>query len=253
MIRNYLKVLWRNTLRNQVFSLVNLLGLSVGMAACLLLLVFVSDELSYDKYHENGERIFRVTESFKNGEDYTTTAMTPFLIAEYITEELAGVEGFFRFDCNLERMIVENGDKKILEVGNIGFNDSTFFEFFSIKLLQGDPIESLSGPNKMVISQQMAEKYFGKEPALGKTLTLRNPFNDFNFDVEVTGTMENMKHNSHFKRDFLISMSTADIMFGNRANEWGWTSVYSYIMLAPGHDISEVKKALPEIEKKICT
>ncbi|MBT33045.1 MAG: cell division protein FtsX [Thalassobius sp.] len=250
MLQNYLKVLWRNTIRNQVFSLVNLLGLSVGMAACLLLLVYVSDELSYDQYHEKGERIYRVTESFKNGEDYTTTAMTPFLIAEYITEELAGVENYFRFDCNMDRMIVETGDKKILEVGNIGFNDSTFFDFFSVELLQGDPIQSLSGPNKIVISQQIAEKYFGNEPALGKTFTLRNPFNDFNFDVEVTGIMENMGHNSHFKRDFLISMSTADIMFGNRANEWGWTSVYSYIMLAPGHDISEVKEALPEIEKK---
>ncbi|MEM1134563.1 MAG: ABC transporter permease [Bacteroidota bacterium] len=252
MFKNYFIVLWRNTIRNQVFSMVNLLGLSVGMAACLLLLIYISDELSYDQFHEKGNRIYRITESFKNGDSYTTTAMTPYLIAASVTNELAAVESYFRFDCNVGQLMVERGDKKILEKGNIGFNDSTFFHFFSINLLQGDSIAALSGPNKMVISESAARKYFGDEVALGETLTLRNPFDGIHLDVEITGIMEDMPRNSHFFREFLISMSTSNLIFkgGVREKQWGWTSVYSYIMLAPGHAIEEVESQLESIKKK---
>jgi len=252
MFLNYLLILWRNTTRNRLYSLINILGLSVSMAASILLLEYAADELSYDQYHKDGNRIFRLTETFKSGGSLTTTAMTPYVLAELITHENPAVESYFRFDCNMDRMIVEAGEKKILEKGNIGFNDSTFFDFFSVKLLQGHPIVSLSGPNKMVISQNAARKYFENGKALGETLTLRNPFNGESFDVEITGIMENMPMNTHFYRDFLISMATSDLMFSKseRAESWDWTSVYGYIKLAPNHDISEVTNQMESFKKK---
>ena len=196
MILNYLKIAFRNLAKRSGFTLVNLLGLSTGVTSCLLLLLYVQDELSYDNFHEQGEQIFRIAGSYDQGGDTRNrSAITTFLLGPQLTS-IRGIEQWTRIQAG--SALLQRGENSYQEE-NVFFADSTFFEMFSFPLLQGSPSEALGRINTIVISQSMAEKYFGEEEAMGQALIMED------VTLEVTGVMADFPSNSHFVADFVIS------------------------------------------------
>lgn len=252
MWKNYLKIAIRNFRKQQLFSLLNVFGLAVGLAAGMFIFLYVQDERSYDQFHEQGSRIYRITETFKNGDAFTTTAMTPYKVAPLLAGYSSAVEAETRLDADagsVETQILHYKEKKF-ETSAITFVDSNFFDFFSFTLLQGHPKTVLLAPNTLVISESAAQKIFPGEDPIGKLIKIQDGYEDRSYEAQVTGIMADMPHNSHFHFDYLVSKKTGDIMMPNRIEHWGWTSQYSYILLKEGHQIAEVEKALKEVKEK---
>lgn len=252
MFRNHLKIAIRNFRKQQLFSLLNVFGLAVGLTAGMFILLYVQDERSYDQFHEQGERIYRITESFKNGDGYTTTAMTPYKIAPLLASYSSAVEAETRLDTDPgsgETQILHYQEKKF-ETTALTFVDSNFFEFFSFPLVQGNPKTVLLAPNALVLSESAAKKIFPGEDPIGRLIKVQDGYDERAYDTQVTGVMADMPHNSHFHYDYLVSKKTGDAMMPNRMEAWGWTSQYSYIRLKEGLPIAEVEKALTEVKQK---
>jgi len=250
MLKNYLKIALRNFWKEKEYSLINVLGLTIGISASMFILLYIQDELSYDAFHEKGDRIYRITESFKNGEGYTQTASSPYLIAPLLAEQSAAVEDYTRIAWGPDRYILKFGDQKFEETG-FNFVDANFFETFSIPLIQGQAEEVLQRPGSIVLSEDKAREYFGTADPLGKELTVVEGFNGIELKAEVTGVMKNMPHNMHFHYDMLMPMATAeDSIMNGMQQSWGWTSQYSYIVLGKGQDVEQVKPLLSQIQKE---
>ncbi|MBK7871977.1 MAG: ABC transporter permease [Saprospiraceae bacterium] len=252
MWKNYLKIALRNFWNQRLYSLINVFGLAIGLAAGIFIFLYVQDELSYDQIHSKGDRIYRLTETFKNGDDVTTTAMTPYKIAPLLAEASPAVEAFTRLDTDAgrgETQIIKYGDKKI-ETQAITFADSNFFEVFSFPLLQGNAKTVLTNPNTVVLSKTQASLIFDQEDPMGKVIAIKDSYSNNSYDAVVTGIMKDMPHNVHFHYDILVSKATGDIIIPQRMDHWGWTSQYSYIILKEGHDIAEVESVMAEVKKK---
>lgn len=252
MFRNHLKIAIRHFRKQQLFSLLNVFGLAIGLCAGMFILLYVQDERRYDQFHEDGQRIYRITETFKNGDAYTTTAMTPYKIAPLLADYSSAVEAKTCLDTDPgsgESQVLHYQEKKF-ETKSITFVDSNFFEFFSFPLVQGNPKTVLLAPNALVISQSAAQKIFRGEDPIGKVVKVQDGYDERSYDAQVTGVMADMPHNSHFHYDYLVSKKTGDLMMPNRKDAWGWTSQYSYIRLKEGHQIAEVEKALHEVKEK---
>lgn len=252
MIKNNLKITIRRFAKQPLYSMINVLGLAIGLLAGIFIFLYVQDELSFDRFNTKGEQIYRLTETFKNGEELTTTAMTPYKIAPLLAEYSPAVASFVRFDTDIgpgENQIIEYKDQK-LETSSITFADSTAFEVFTFPLLQGNSQTALAAPNTVVLAQSVAQAIFKGEDPMGKALIVTNEFSGNRFEVTVTGVMEDMPNNAHIHYDFLISKATGDAQMPNRIDHWGWTSQYSYILLAKGHQIAEVETAMTAIKKE---
>ncbi|HLF63500.1 MAG TPA: ABC transporter permease [Saprospiraceae bacterium] len=251
MIQNYFKVALRNIWRHKFYSLINILGLAVGLGACMLILIYVTDELSYDRYHTNAERIFRIDGEGKLGDQIIVTAQAGAPVGPTSLAEFPEVERFLRFRSQ-GSFLVKHEDKHYQEEKLI-FADSTFFKVFSISLLQGDPTTALAQPNTIIITYRIAKKYFGNDTPLGKTLTLDNKRN-----YQVTGVMDEIPANTHFDFDFMMSMASLD---ESRSDQWGNMNFNTYIILKEGTDAETFEKKLsahfigtyfaPEVEKYI--
>lgn len=249
---NNLKIALRRFGKQPMYSFINVMGLAIGLVAGIFIFMYVQDELSYDRFNENGARIYRLTETFKNGDEWTTTAMTPYKIAPLLAEYSPAVVDFVRFDTDIGRgdiQIIEYGDKRY-ETSSITYADSTVFEVFTFPLLQGDPKKALAEPNTVVIAQTAAKAIFGAEDPMGRAISVRDEFTDSQFEVTVNGIMQDMPENAHNHYDFLVSKATGDEQMPGRMESWGWTSQYSYVLLAEGHYIREVETALTEIKKE---
>jgi len=202
MFKNYLKIAWRNFIRNKMFSLINLIGLSVGIAAVLLIGIYIQNELSFDNFQKNKDSVFRVGYEFFNkgksmgkGPDFTP----PF--GPDAKNEFPEIESFCRISPHHESYI-SKGENKI-KLSNICFADSTFFNLFSYKLYTGNAVTVLTQPFTIVLTKGLAEKLFGKEDAVGKTIRL-----DGKDDYMVTGVAASAPENSQISYDALISMGT---------------------------------------------
>ncbi|TRX62638.1 FtsX-like permease family protein [Fulvivirga sp. M361] len=199
MISNYLKITYRNLKKRLGFVITNVIGLSIGITCCLLLLFYVSDELSYDTFHENGDRIYRIAGSYdQGGDERNRTVNTTFLLGPEL-ESIQAIEKWLRIQPASAYM--EFGDKAFQE-DRVLFADSTFFEVFSFPLIKGDPSQVLSQVNSIVISSSMAKKYFGNNNPMGQLLNVDG------LTIEITGVMDDIPANSHFTADFVVSMRT---------------------------------------------
>ena len=250
MARNYLIIALRQLTRNKLYSVINIAGLAIGFASSLLILLFVRNELTYDKFHKNKDRIYRVAEEFKTGDGFIHTGLTPARLAQALTDHFPQIEKTVRVDYDLGRYQIEYKEKSFEET-SITAVDPDFFEVFSFELLSGNPKEILKKPYTMVISDQVARKYFGSADPVGEVMKFVDTYNLTSFEVMVSGVFTTMPENSHIHKDFLLSASTMEQFYPDREQQWGWTSHFTYIMLAPGQDISEIEKALPDfiIEK----
>ncbi len=248
MIRNFLKISIRNLSRNKVFSMLNIMGLAIGLTAAILILLYTSHEVSYDNFHADADRIHRVTLSFKNGDSYTTTTTTAHRIAPLMAETFPEIESFFRmyYTFNSQREVIY-GDKRINITNNMTFADPNMFSFFTFELISGDPGTALDEPTSVVITESEAKKLFGSEDPMGKTVTHRTIYNDVSTDFQVTGIVKDIPSNSHFHYGYFFSQLAMENYAPNMAKSWGWTSQNSYIKLHPGADIDKVHDGLKEM------
>ncbi len=237
MIKNFFKIALRNLWRNKLNTFINIIGLSVGIASCILITLHVTDEFSYDKFFENSERIYRVALNRIYPENTISYAPIPHSYGTSILEDFPEVEAQVRiWDFNTE--FVLSYEDEIFNESNFLFADSTFFDFFSIKLLIGDPKTVLSDPTSIVMTESTAKRYFGNEDPLGKTLT--TPFGE----VKVSGVCEDIPENSHMDFNFLGSLFI--IEFSRTVNYISF-STHTYIRLAEDADPKIVEAKLPDL------
>jgi putative ABC transport system permease protein len=241
MIRNYLTVALRNMLKHKFYSGINILGLSIGIASCLLILLYVVDELSYDRFHVKANRTYRIGLEASLGGQNFDAPITAAPMAAALVKDLPEVEAATRlFSLNAE--VTRYGDKVFTEK-RVAFADSNFFNVFSFRLKEGNPAAVLLEPQTLVLSETTARKYFGNGAAVGKTLIVGN----FNASYRVTGVMADMPHNSHFHFDMLLSMAS----FPNSRNtEWVSNNFYTYVVLREGAAHAAFADKLPGLVRQ---
>ena len=238
MFRNYLTVAFRNLVRHKVYSAINISGLAVGMACCILILLYVQDELSYDRFHEKADRIYRVVKELDYGNGrISRSASSPRPMALVLPEEFPEIEKAVRLGAG--RTVMSYGDKRFSHM--LFFVDPGIFEVFDFPLLRGDPKTALSEPSSIVITQAVAGKYFGDADPMGKILT-----GPRNRDYKVTGILRDVLRNSHLRFDVLVPQArrSRDRWLPDRPS--GSTpSIYTYVLLPEGCSPEAVEKKLP--------
>ena len=242
MFKNYIKIAFRNLWRHRVFSVINLLGLAVGMSSFLLIFSYVSFERSYDRFNLKADRIYRVICDTKTETEILPTGMTSGPTGPEIKANFPEVAEEARI-CFMS-FLVQNGTKKFEET-EIVAADSTLFSIFSLPLLKGDPMRALSDPFSMVLSERGARKYFGSADPMGQTLVLNGKIN-----FKVTGLMRDIPENSHFHGDILLSMSTfSGRLYGDWDHNWGNFNWFTFLLLQPGANPARLEAKLPPFVK----
>jgi putative ABC transport system permease protein len=248
MFRNYLKIAWRNLIKYKGFSVINILGLTIGIACCIAISLFITDELSYDKQNVDSDRIYRIVTTVINDDGTKVPeATTPPALAEAMQKdipEVAHVVRLFPPTSGIgNRFYVRYGDKQFMEE-SIYRVDAGVFDVFTFPFVVGDPKTALSNPDAIVLTESMAKKYFANENPIGKTLYV----DDWAPQL-VTAVIKDVPANMHFKFDFLISL--ASLNTENRfTNIWNWNSFYTYAKLKPGSDIEKVDQKIRAIFAK---
>lgn len=224
MLKNLILVALRNFKRDKWYSLLNILGLTIGITFSLFLIFYIKDELSYDKYNVNAGRIYRIiTYDKEPDKDMMKWAITPDALAPELKKGFPEVEETVRFN-DYGKQMLKLGDRRIYE-DKIFFTDSTVFKIFTYHFLQGDPQTALVAPNSMVLTKSVAEKFFGGNNAIGKSLQT-----DDGTNYKITGVIEDVPRNSHLIFNVLISMSSIPKQYmGN----WGNFGIYTYALLRP--------------------
>ena len=229
MFFSYIKTAFRNLKKYKGYSIINITGLAVGIACCILILMWVRDEMSYDGFHVKSDRLFRVVEEqiYRGGELFPV-AVTPAPLGPALKDEIPEIADTCRF-TNAPRFLVRYGDKRFYESG-LGMADPSFFTMFSFRLIKGDPETVFTQLNSLVISEAIVEKYFGAEDPIGKVFRLEN-----RFDLIVAGVMENIPTNSHLQFDFVMPFKLLEFG-GQRLDQWGNNSYYTYVELSEAAD-----------------
>ncbi len=248
MILNYFKVIYRNLFRNKTYALVNILGLSVGLSFCLVILEYVKFEKSYDKFHPDSSNIFRVILGYESAGETVWDAAVFAPTGPALKNDFSEVIDFVRISPEYFGLVL-NHDERIFEEKKVYYADSTFFTFFGYKLLHGDPQTALKEPNTVVLSLSVAEKYFGEkaswtENPIGKLILINNKESYI-----LTGIMEDTPANSHLKFEVLISFTTF-INKNDPSNNWGWNDFYTYIKVNPGIDKKEFQSKVLDFPRK---
>ncbi len=243
MFKNYLKVALRNLLRNKGFTLINVSGLVVGMTCAILILLYVQFELSYDKFHQNAENIYRIAWMSDRPQTRTPHPMAQAMVKDF-PEVVQAVTLSPLWGPGLTRpkLSVRYEEKRFDEPGFFSA-DSTFLKVFSFNLIQGDAKTALRETGGVIITEEIAQKYFGQEGALGKTLILDV---GQEFPMKVTGVIENIPANSHFKFDFLLSYVTLKPLNDGEYYTWADFGHFNYIMLKDGSDPKTLEAKIPD-------
>ena len=240
MIRNYLLVAARNLLRHPAYTLINIAGLAIGMAACILIVMYIQDELSYDRYHPNADRIYRIVDDIESGGQTIQTAGTPPGWAPALKRDYPEIEAYVRMRGTESAWLIIQGDTRFYE-RKVIWAEAPLFDLFSIPLVAGNPRTALSDPYSVVISEEMASKYFGAENAMGKVLN-----GDNRWDFKVTGIMRNIPTNSHLRPDMIISYSSIKIIGGLDLDDWErHGNLYTYIQLRDNTAPDALEAQLP--------
>ena len=243
MLKNYFKIAFRNLWRHKTFSFINILGLTVGLTACFLIFLFVTFEMSYDSFHSKSDRIYRVVTDLKTPSEDLHISVTSWAFAPKIKREMPEVEAFTRVSDG--SLLVKKGNLKFQE-DKMLFADSSLFKVFDFKLIKGNPQTVLKNPFSIVLSEDAAKKYFGKEDPMGKTLLVSSD----NTPATVTGVMKNIPENSQIKTDFFVSMSTLTQSLNKGLDDqWGNFGAISYLLLKPGTSASALEKKFPQLLK----
>jgi putative ABC transport system permease protein len=242
MLRNYLKIAIRNMKRHKGYSFINISGLAIGMACCILILLYVTDELSYDNYHEKADRIYRVNAISSIGVTTRYYATVPPALAQGLADSIPEIEAFVRvMDINSLRGRYKNNS---IEIEECFFVDSAFFNIFTHEFVEGSPESALENPDSLVITEEAAHRIFGDESPMGKSLDLGR-----SRVIQVTGVIKNVPSNSHFRFNGLLPLSFIRDESGRRVDfsnvayfcEW-----YAYLLLRKGVSVSDVERKIKE-------
>jgi putative ABC transport system permease protein len=239
MLKSYFKIAWRNLLKNRTFSLINIIGLAVGLACFILLALFVADELSYDHYNEKADRIYRVNSDIVFGGNKQKMATVPDPMGAVLKKDYPQVEEYVRFFDPGAVKRIRKGNGYIREPNTV-YADSTLFDVFTLPAVAGDTKTALNNPNTVVITKTIANKYFGTSYAVGKTIATGEGKNDL---YEVTAVIKDIPHNSHFNFDFIFSMKNVDYKWGNFLGN----NFQTYILLKEGTDYKTIAKNLDDV------
>lgn len=242
MLTNYFKVAVRNILKYKFFSAINILGMTIGITACLLIVLYVTDELSYDRFHAKADRIYQVGLHGKIGDQDIRTSTTCPPMAEAFVKEISGISEATRIANFWGAPIIKYGDNIFTEE-RVFYADSNFFSFFSFVLKEGDVKTALLEPSTVVITETMAKKYFGDEEPMGKLLTIGQD----NATYKVTGISEDAPKNSHFIYNVLISSSSGQHL---KSTQWLNNYLHTYFILQEGADLATVQSKFPEMVVK---
>lgn len=248
MFKNHFKISVRNLRKHKGYALINILGLSIGLAVSFITTLYIFNETSYDKFHKDGDRIYRVTKSYFNGDKTVETVPFRSYLLDRMGEDISAIESTTAISPLGDKMIVVH-DNKMYSERRVALADSNFFEFFSFKLLQGSQKSVLKDPNTVIIAESKALEYFEGESPIGKVISIKSAFQGQGLDATIVGVFEDMPQNSHFHYDFLISMSTSDLV-SDRTGIRGLSLKYGYLKLNPEHVIEEVSELIPTIEKQ---
>jgi len=240
MFKNYLKTALRNLSRKKGYTLINIIGLAIGMACCLFIFMFVNDELSYDKYSQYSERIYRINQDLKYGGTDLNVAVVSAPMAKTLVSDYPEVEKAVRFRSR-GSFIIRYGEKSFKEKRFI-YSDATFFEIFSIPLMKGNSDTALKEPYSMVISKKTAEKYFGHENPVGKTVKVDNKD-----EYKITGVFDKIPHNTHFHFDIIASLESLE---ESREQHWWNSNFNTYLVLSPHADPQALEDKFPQFIKK---
>lgn len=233
MFKNYLKTAIRNLRKNKLYSAINIFGLTVGLAACLLIGIYISHELSYDKFNANADRIVRATMEYAEAGTVNKIATTGTKVGPQFKRTFPGIEEYVR--TFISHNVVKTGDK-IFDEPRILYADDAFFKIFSFKLIEGDAATALDAPDKIVITKSMSRKYFGNEDAINKTLTSGGK------DLRVSAVIEDVPQNSQIKFDF----ATQFLNLGNGVSEETWWTAnwITYFLLRE-------KSSIPQLQQQV--
>jgi putative ABC transport system permease protein len=246
MLKNYLRTAIRVFRKNKGFTLINILGLSVGIAACLLITFYVVDEVSYDRYNVNAARIYRVTENARLNGNEASYAGTEKPLKDALSA-LPGIAKTARLVpktalfVSPQKFFVKKGNVSV-EEKNVVYTESDVFSVFTLPMIQGNPATCLDQPHSAVISESTAQKYFGRTDVVGQNLII----NDSNV-YRITGVIRDIPSQSHFHYDFLLSYSSIP---ESTENSWGYSGVSNYVLVKQGTDIHTLEKEILDIELK---
>ena len=250
MIRNYLKVTLRNFVGQKYYSLINTAGLALGLAACILILLFVQDELSFEKDFKNNGKIYRLTQDFPMGNHLSRSATVPFptkntMLVDF--PEITHASWIFRPSSWGNTTLIKYEDDIYYE-DDFVFADHSFLDIYDFKFIQGDPETALLGPNELILTSGAAKKYFGNDEAIGKRLRL----NDFR-DLEVVAVMEDLPYNTHLNFDMIASFETFRSFFNNPEffdTQWVWVAAWMYFTVEEESAIERIKSEMPDYVKR---
>lgn len=247
MLKNYLKIAWRNIKRHKGFSFINIAGLAIGMACTILILTWIQDELSFDRFHEKGDRIYRVIVEDEQG--FNSAGTCPIPLAPRLKERYPEVLESTRFCNGFQKFLVEYEERVFYE--EIGIVDPSFFEIFTFPFREGDPGTAFNDPYSLVMTERMARKYFGTESPIGKTLQVLSS-NKEKISFTVTGLLRNIPRNSHLKLDIFVPFKALDelVWWANNFEKWGDWSYFTYVLLQPGSSIPDVNTKITNLVKE---
>ena len=245
MLKNYLTITWRDIKANPVFSLINIFGLAVGMACCIIILLFVHQELSFDKFHVNAPRVYRLIDTWTRGGRQTSLPMVWGRMGPAIKDEFPEVDDFARLNI-YRHFVVEHAGKRLAT--DPAFADPHFFSVFSYQLIRGDKKTVLSNPDSVVLSETLAKKFFDKENPLGKVMSMYSLNNKY--DLQVTGIMKDMPTNSHVRLDFLMPFLQFEKQFQAEKRDPSDLRCVTYLLLAANADPQALEKKLPGFLRK---
>ncbi|MEP6950767.1 MAG: ABC transporter permease [Ginsengibacter sp.] len=236
MIKNYFKTAFRNLVKNKFYTFINITGLAVGIATCLLILLYVLDELSYDRYNVNAGRIYRVNNEVRFGYNHFDLAIAPAMMGPTMVKEFPQVEQYTRIQWYGSFMVRKGNE--ILREDRVAYGDSTLFDVFSLHMIAGDPKTALKEPHSLVLNESMAKKYFNSTDVVGKNMLINDTGN-----YKITAVIKDIPEQSHFNFHFFVATSEKP---DSRNDNWLSENWSTYILLKKNAD---VKKLEPELNK----
>jgi len=247
MLKNYLKIAWRSLTTSKTYSLINIIGLALGLSACMLIMLYAGHEWSYDQFHKNANRIYWAQAKLKLGSDSVYMPYLSYSTGPTIKDGTPSVDGFLRVKQPDRDAVVQNVQSPSLKFteNKFLFADSNFFSFFSFRLLAGNKAQVLQNSFSVVLSQTASTKYFGKENPVGKTIRYNNAY-----DFVVTGVAEGTPSNSSIAYDFiapvssLLSMSSQKDLVQNEENIFS-----TYFLLKQSAGASQLEASLQQLGK----
>ncbi len=240
MFRNYFKIALRNLLKYKGYSFINIAGLAIGIASCVLIFLFVMDELSHDRFHLNSNRIARVNVDMIAGGNTSPLAVSSFPMGPALKKDYPEIQAFTRI-AKWGNPLVQYEEKRFYE-NNFFWADTSVFDIFSYQMISGDPKTALKAPNSVVLTRETAERYFGSEDPIGKTFHYDNQR-----DLQVTGVIENLPENLSIQFDFLGSFPTLEEIAtpGNVASWHSFFLIYTFLLFPEQHEINDFNEKMP--------